>query len=116
MFVFLCQRVPVALVSSSLFPLSFLIGGCWDGCWDLHLLEASGKPYTVDECISSRDPFHTVSGWIVSQEKQSCGAAAINSIVGKRVISDIPLCECQAIMGFPKQVFEEKGTKSLKCN
>ena len=46
----------------------------------------------------------------MSQEKQSCGAVAINAIVGKRVISDIPLCEYQAMMGLPRFLFEEKGT------
>ena len=44
------------------------------------------------------------------QEKQSCGTAAINAIVGERVISDMPLREFQAIMGLPRGLFEERGT------
>ena len=44
------------------------------------------------------------------QEEQSCGTAAINAIVGERVISDRPLLEFQAIMGLPRRLFEEKGT------
>ena len=45
----------------------------------------------------------------MGQEDQSCGTAAINAIVGKRVISDMPLRECQAMMGLPRSLFEEKG-------
>ena len=87
----------------------------WGGCcqcwratrWVLQLLTTRGLI-----CHSSHALFtcwFTCSGYALLHRKESCGVAAVNAILGRKIVSYTSLFKIQATLGLDSQLFEEKG-------
>ena len=50
-----------------------------------------------------------IAGSDSHRQKESCGVAAVNAIVGRSIVTNSSLRKLQAALGLDAQIFEQKG-------
>ena len=81
----------------------------------LSMLESHLLVFATADDSRSELPLHEcplymlVTGYALLHQKESCGVAAVNAILGRKTVSYTSLFKLQATLGLDSQIFEEKG-------